>query len=375
MQDVARNFTWDKKTKSVLSSILIAYNAKQNTSELRILKVPIDLAEQIYTIVKIIPNIYYFFSPAIARPITGFVMTKEPFPIRSLDDRSRESQCPVLEDHDCENGQLPVNAEMVQDLLLQLDPCKSIGPDGILPRILKEQIIISRIINSLVFCTEWMKKDFNFIRHKNHMMVWVGKDPKGPLVPMDLPWIGTPTRQDRTPWKGPMLEQFVENCSLWEGLTFNKLVENSCTWEGPNTGAEEESEEEERAETVQPETPFPIPLHDSEGEGREIEREFNPRRREWFTDPLLHLLLAFYCIVRYLPTVSESNIIGDVDIDDEGFSLTFKILMPCAYPKEFTYLFACVILTLWLAAAFSLSYSTFLQGLLPLSSTWCHSRE
>ncbi|KAJ7414481.1 hypothetical protein WISP_83682 [Willisornis vidua] len=50
----------------------------------------------------------------------------------SMDDGPREFQCPELEDHDCENDQLP--AEIVQDLLLQLDPCRSMGPDGIHPR-------------------------------------------------------------------------------------------------------------------------------------------------------------------------------------------------------------------------------------------------
>ncbi|KAJ7401647.1 hypothetical protein BTVI_93808 [Pitangus sulphuratus] len=50
----------------------------------------------------------------------------------------RGSQCPELEDHDCENDLLPVNSESVQDLLLQLDPYKSTGSNGINPRILKE---------------------------------------------------------------------------------------------------------------------------------------------------------------------------------------------------------------------------------------------
>ncbi|RMC15498.1 hypothetical protein DUI87_07690 [Hirundo rustica rustica] len=35
------------------------------------------------------------------------------------DDRPRRSQCPELEDHGCENDQLPVKPEMVWDLLLQ----------------------------------------------------------------------------------------------------------------------------------------------------------------------------------------------------------------------------------------------------------------
>ncbi|KAJ7419952.1 hypothetical protein WISP_50984 [Willisornis vidua] len=34
------------------------------------------------------------------------------------DDGPRVSQCPELEDHDCENDQLTVNPEIVHDLLL-----------------------------------------------------------------------------------------------------------------------------------------------------------------------------------------------------------------------------------------------------------------
>ncbi|XP_027506626.1 uncharacterized protein LOC113950718 [Corapipo altera] len=54
------------------------------------------------------------------------------------DDGSRRSQCPELEDHDCKNDQFPVDTEIVQDLLLQLDRYKSVGLDGIHPRILRE---------------------------------------------------------------------------------------------------------------------------------------------------------------------------------------------------------------------------------------------
>ncbi|KAJ7410017.1 LINE-1 reverse transcriptase [Willisornis vidua] len=42
-------------------------------------------------------------------------------------DGPRRSQYPELEDHDCENDQLSVNPEIVWDLLLQLDPYKSMG--------------------------------------------------------------------------------------------------------------------------------------------------------------------------------------------------------------------------------------------------------
>ncbi|TRZ14703.1 hypothetical protein HGM15179_012407 [Zosterops borbonicus] len=55
----------------------------------------------------------------------------------NTDDGSRGSQSSELEDHGCENDQIPPDPQLVWDLLLQLDPCKSIGPDGIHPRILK----------------------------------------------------------------------------------------------------------------------------------------------------------------------------------------------------------------------------------------------
>ncbi|KAJ7417704.1 hypothetical protein BTVI_31743 [Pitangus sulphuratus] len=54
------------------------------------------------------------------------------------DEGPRRTQCPELEDHDCKNDQLPTDPEIVQDLLLQLDPYKSMGPAGIHSRILKE---------------------------------------------------------------------------------------------------------------------------------------------------------------------------------------------------------------------------------------------
>ncbi|NWW20033.1 PO22 protein, partial [Falcunculus frontatus] len=55
--------------------------------------------------------------------------------IFNMDDRQRGSE---LEDHNGKNDQLPVNPEIVWDLLLQLDPYNSIGPDGIHSTILKE---------------------------------------------------------------------------------------------------------------------------------------------------------------------------------------------------------------------------------------------
>lgn len=52
----------------------------------------------------------------------------------NTDDGLRRSQCPELA---YENDQLPVNPELVQDLLLQLNPYKSMEPGGIHPRILR----------------------------------------------------------------------------------------------------------------------------------------------------------------------------------------------------------------------------------------------
>ena len=43
-------------------------------------------------------------------------------------------------------------------------------------------------------------------------------------------------------WKGPMLEQFEQNCSPWEGLTLEKFVKDCLPWEGPHAGAGEECE-------------------------------------------------------------------------------------------------------------------------------------
>ncbi|KAJ7406295.1 hypothetical protein BTVI_65881 [Pitangus sulphuratus] len=55
----------------------------------------------------------------------------------NMDDRPRRSQYSELEDHDCQNDQLPLDPELVEDLLLQLDPYKPMEPDGIHPRILQ----------------------------------------------------------------------------------------------------------------------------------------------------------------------------------------------------------------------------------------------
>ncbi|TRZ22778.1 hypothetical protein HGM15179_004294 [Zosterops borbonicus] len=57
------------------------------------------------------------------------------------DEGQRGSQNPEVVDHDCENDHLSVDSEIVQDLLPQLDPYKSMGPDGINPRSLNEVLM------------------------------------------------------------------------------------------------------------------------------------------------------------------------------------------------------------------------------------------
>ncbi|XP_028939374.1 transcription factor RFX3-like, partial [Antrostomus carolinensis] len=49
----------------------------------------------------------------------------------NTEDGLRNLQSPGLETHDCENDKLPTSPKLVRDLLLQLDPYKSVRPDGI----------------------------------------------------------------------------------------------------------------------------------------------------------------------------------------------------------------------------------------------------
>lgn len=56
-------------------------------------------------------------------------------------DAPRGSHSPELEDYDCNKDWLPIDSKIVQDLLLQLDPSKSIGLDGINLKTLKELLM------------------------------------------------------------------------------------------------------------------------------------------------------------------------------------------------------------------------------------------
>lgn len=52
----------------------------------------------------------------------------------STGNEPRRSQCPELEVCNCKNDQFLAEHENGRDLLLQLDPYESTGPDGINPR-------------------------------------------------------------------------------------------------------------------------------------------------------------------------------------------------------------------------------------------------
>ena len=70
---------------------------------------------------------------------------------------SPSTQPPELEDRDGEqNGAPIIQGEMVSDLLHHLDTHKSVGSDGIHPRVLKEFVEVLTKLHAVVYQQSWL---------------------------------------------------------------------------------------------------------------------------------------------------------------------------------------------------------------------------
>jgi len=78
----------------------------------------------------------------------------------SQTDYPQGRQPPVLEDREAEWNKPPtIQKEAVNDLLCHLDSCKSMGPDGIHPRVMKELAEILAKQLSIIYQQSWLTRE------------------------------------------------------------------------------------------------------------------------------------------------------------------------------------------------------------------------
>ncbi|KAJ7396949.1 rna-directed dna polymerase from mobile element jockey-like [Pitangus sulphuratus] len=87
----------------------------------------------------------------------------------NMNDGPRGSQWPELEYHDYKSDPVSADPEFVWDLLLQLDPSKSMDPDGIHLRILKELADVTTKPLSMIFEQSWECRGVQLIRSQQIM--------------------------------------------------------------------------------------------------------------------------------------------------------------------------------------------------------------
>ncbi|KAJ7421813.1 hypothetical protein WISP_41002 [Willisornis vidua] len=69
-----------------------------------------------------------------------------------------DTPSPELGNYECENEKLPEKPELQWDLLVQLDPYKSMGPDETHPRLLKDLADVIMKLLSRTFQESWASK-------------------------------------------------------------------------------------------------------------------------------------------------------------------------------------------------------------------------